>query len=176
MFVDFKRSSGFSILHITLSISENLILSNKSANFTHVFARKSSHIEDHFSPGESCARWREGSGCCGALWPTFVVLWRRQRTDWLVRGSFSSNVWFKCYIVMKLNMIDGICWSRCTADSYCGECGRVTACRRRRRRGGGWGPRGPQGPNIWIADSIYSDNTMKTVWNMSRIWNRKIWI
>lgn len=119
--------------HITLSIPETLILNNKSANFTHVFACTSSHTEDNFSPGESCTRWRECSGCSAALWPTFVALWRRQRTDWLVRGSFSSNVWFKCYIVMKLNMIDGVRWSGCSADSYCGECGRVTASRRRRR-------------------------------------------
>lgn len=117
------------------SIAGNLILNNKSANFTHEFARRSSHIEDHFSPGESCARWRERSGCRDSEWPTFVVLWRRQRTDWHVRASFSSNVWFKCYIVMKLYMIDGVRRSGCSADSYCGECGRVTACRRRRRLG-----------------------------------------
>jgi len=36
---------------------------------------------------------------------------------------------------MKLNMIDGVRCSGCSADSYYGECGGVTASRRRRMSG-----------------------------------------
>lgn len=63
--------------------------------------------------------------------------------------GFSSDVCFNCYTVMKLAVINGVCWSQCSSDSRSEECIRVTACRRGER--GGRSPRGPQGPNNWMS-------------------------
>lgn len=77
-----------------------------------------------------------------------------------------SDVCFKCYTVMKLGVINGVCWSRCSADSRAEECARVTACERGER--GGRSPRGPQGPNNWMG--LNSDRNENDA-NVNRIQN-----